>query len=251
MGWNYNYGNFSYFYDARTGKRKDSNTGSYGTYSAGTVPSDGTGLTLVDSEAWYYWHTGKQKYWNHVTQYVSGGLNGGAKPYGNFTSWSDQFEGRYYLFVKNTSRTDMTPPPAITDLRAIINGSNILLTWTAPSVPDLARYHIVWSTKPISEINTTDTGVINWWAANAVGPNLIPDPGTQQSLVINPSYTNPFYAAIFTFDRADNMSAMSNVAQATSSKVWKSLRYSSLRGLRWGWTHRSGHLQTFQWSLEN
>ncbi len=219
MEWNYNYGNFSYFYDARTGKRKDSNTGSYGTYSAGTVPSDGTGLTLVDPEAWYYWPTEKQKYWNHVTQYVTGGLNGGARPYGNFTTWSGQFEGWYYLFVKNTPRPDTTPPPAITDLKAVTNGSDILLTWTAPSAPDLARYHSVWCTKPISETSTPNTSVTNWWAANTICPNLIPNPGTQRSLVISPSSTTPFYAAIFTFDQADNRSAMSNVAQATSSPI--------------------------------
>jgi len=197
--WNYNYGNFPYYFDARTG---------------GTGASSGTGLTLVDPQAWYYWHTGKQKYLTQLDQFVTTGINGGETPYGEFTQWRGQFEARYYLFVKNTTRGDTTPPAAINNLTATRVGAMTVLRWTAPA--DAARYHIVWSAKPIAENHSTSASVANWWAANAVGPNLTPIAGTQQTWTISTGGATPVYAAIFSFDQADNMSALSNVALATS-----------------------------------
>ncbi len=202
MEWNVNFANFGYI------------------WTEGTIgSSSGTGLTLVDPQAWYYWHTGNQKYWNHVNQYVKTGVNGGATAYGNFANWVGQYENRYYQFVKTATRTDTTPPPAITDLKATISGSDIILSWTAPNVPDLQRYHIVWGTKPISATQTSDPSLLNWWNTNAVGPNLTPVPGSKQSITLTPPSVSPFYAAIFTFDQANNMSAMSNVASSTSSST--------------------------------
>ena len=195
--WNYNYGNFPYYFNARAG---------------GTGVSNGTGLTLVDPQAWYYWRTGKPKYLNQLNQYVATGINGGERPYGEFTQWSGQFEARYYLFVKNTTRSDTTPPATISDLTATRLGATTRLRWTAPT--DAARYHIVWSTKPIVENHSTSASVSNWWAANAVGPNLTPVPAAQQILTINTGSATPVYVAIFTFDQADNLSAMSNLALA-------------------------------------
>jgi hypothetical protein len=192
------------------------NFGNFGyIWTEGTIgSSSGTGLTFVDPQAWYYWHTGKQYIWNHLNQYVNSGINGGGTPYGNFSSWTGQYEGRYYNFVKNTSRLDTIPPAKITDLKAIINGSDVTLTWTAPPGTDLQRYHIVWATKPIAETTTTNTAFTNWWAANAIGPLLVPVGGTQQSITLAGIATSPFYAAIFTFDNQDNMSPMSNLALA-------------------------------------
>jgi hypothetical protein len=195
--WNYNYGNFPYYFNARAG---------------GTGVSNGTGLTLVDPQAWYYWHTGKQKYLNQIDQYMTTGINGGGTPYGKFTQWTGQFEARYYLFVKNTVRDDTTPPVAINNLTATRIGASTLLRWTAPA--DAARYHIVWSAKPIVASHSTSASVTNWWAANAVGPNLTPVPAAPQTLTINTGSATPVYVALFTFDQADNMSAMSNLASA-------------------------------------
>jgi hypothetical protein len=197
--WNYNYGNFPYYFNARDGDQGI---------------SSGTGLTLVDPQAWYYWHTGKQKYLDQINAYMEGGIHGGEPPYGEFNLWSGQFEGRYYLFVKNTARNDVTPPATITDLVAATDGSRTLLQWTAPA--GAARYHIVWSTKPVVEQNSTNPAETNWWAANPNGPSLIPTPGARQSLLIDTGGAAPVYAAIFTFDQADNLSAMSNVALAAS-----------------------------------
>lgn len=197
VAWNYHYGNFPYYFDARGG---------------GQGVSSGTSLTMVDPVAWYYWHTGKQPILTHLDQYVTGGINGGEPPYGEFSAWSGQFEARYYLFVKNTLRTDTTPPPAISDLIAQDLGGSARLLWTAPA--GAVRYHIVWSDRPLSEAQSLDPGVSNWWAANAIGPALTVTPGQRQAWVFTTGGAAPLYAAIFSFDAQDNLSAMSNVALA-------------------------------------
>jgi hypothetical protein len=212
MEWNYTYGNFPYYFDARDG---------------GEGASSGSGLTLVDPQAWYYWHTGKIKYLDHIEEYMTTGINGGNTPYGNFSDWSGQYEGRYYLYAKGTPRTDVTPPVAITDLdatwligSATLPSSTVRLEWTAPA--DAARYHVVYSDKPIVEPNSTSANVTNWWAAYAIGPDLMPVGGQQQSLTFTPVFTGPCYVAMFSFDQADNMSAMSNVVRVMPGD-WKSI----------------------------
>ena len=200
MEWNYKYGNFPYYFDARSG---------------GEGISSGTGLTLVDPQAWYYRHTGKQRFLDQIDTFMTTGINGGETPYGQFDKWTGQFEARYYLYVKNTVRSITAPPAAITDLTASIpSASTIRLEWTAPT--GAARYHVVWSTKPIVEDQSIDPAVSNWWAAQVVGPDLAPVPGESQSLSFAIGSSTTVYAAIFTFDEADNMSAMSNVAVASA-----------------------------------
>ncbi len=194
MEWNYHYGNFAYYFDARPG---------------GIGQSSGTGLTLVDPQAWYYWHTGRGKYLDQLDQYVASGLNGGESPYGEFRQWNGQFEGRYYLFVKGSQRLDTEPPLTVTDLGAErISPGTLRLHWTAPE--GAYRYHIVWSSRPVVEEHTEDPGRVNWWAANVVGPDLAPVAGERQSLDI-PVSGEEVYAALFTFDNSDNMSAISNL----------------------------------------
>ena len=200
MEWNYNYGNFPYYFDARSG---------------GEGVSSGTGLTLVDPQAWYYWHTGKHRFLDQIDTFMTTGINGGETSYGQFDKWTGQFEGRYYLFAKNTVRAIPEPPAAITDLTATITAASTLrLDWTAPAGG--TRYHIVWSTRPIVEAQSVDPALCNWWAAQAVGPDLAPVPGRVQNLSIPIGSATTVYAAIFTFDEEDNMSAMSNVAEASA-----------------------------------
>ncbi len=200
MEWNLNYANFAYSINVPAGE---------------IGASSGTASPLADPQAWYYWHTGKKAYLDQLNQYVNEGIHGGAKPYGDLTRWtSDAFLGRWTQFVRQNPRPDTTPPSQITDLKATLSGSQVVLSWTAPKDPDLHHYHIVWSTKPISATQTTDTTQSNWWAANAIGPSFKPEPGRRQSITITPSTPSPFYAAIFTFDNQGNMSPMSNVAQA-------------------------------------
>ena len=205
--WNAHYGNFPYYFDARQG---------------GVGASSGTGLSLVDPQAWYYWHTGKAGYLAQIETFLTAGVNGGEQPYGNFSQWAGQYEGRLYLYAKNTPRSDSTPPPAIADLAAAVEGDDVRLTWTAPLASSGGRYHIVWSARPIVEAPSPSPEVTNWWAANPIGPALDPAPGALQSLLIPGAGSSPVYTAVFTFDQADNMSAISNVA-ATAAPIWRSL----------------------------
>jgi hypothetical protein len=212
MEWNYNFGNFPYYFDARGG---------------GTGTSSGTGLSLIDPQSWYYWHTGKSKYWRQINAFITTGIQCGGdppceQPYGNFTDWSGQFEGRYYLYVKHSARPDTIPPVRVTDLSVITDGSGVRLQWTAPAGAESGRYHIVWSNKPIVEQNSLDTTRCNWWAAKVVGPDLTPAAGTRQALLVTVPdlYRGKrLYYALFTFDAQDNMSNMSNVASLVSTAV--------------------------------
>ncbi|MFH0920573.1 MAG: T9SS type A sorting domain-containing protein [Fibrobacterota bacterium] len=202
MQWNLHYSNFGYYKNP-----------AYGVDS-----SSGTSFILCDPQAWYYWNTGKKEYLDQLNQYLAVGINGD-RPYGEFSKWEGQFENRFTWFVNHTVRPDTVPPAAIGDLVAVIDTTTgyARLMWTAPD--DARRYHVVWSNKPIVEPQTIDSSVCNWWAANAVGPALLAVPGTQQSVVFEVSDTLPFYAAIFSFDSVENMSAMSNSAQGILGQV--------------------------------
>ena len=197
MVWNRHYSHFSYYINASQGE---------------IGQSDGSGLTMVDPQMWYYWNTGKEEFFDHVEQYMRSGLNGGGGPYGNFQQWGGQYEGRAYLFAHNTRRDDTTPPAPITDLNVVRTGAEVVLTWTAPPDQDLERYHIVWSDKPIAATQTTDSSKSNWWAANVVGPALVPQPGAPQTLTLPAIPAGPVYVAMFTFDQQQNMSEISQKA---------------------------------------
>ncbi len=198
MEWNCHYGNFPYYFDARGG---------------GTGVSSGTGLTLVDPQAWYYWHTGKSKYLDQLNLYLAKGINGGEPPYGQFEQWQGQFEARYWLHVKHTLRRDTTPPAAIQNLKAVrTSPTEVTLRWTAPA--GAKRYHVVWSDRPIVENPSPKRSVSNWWAAHAIGPVLKPAPGRRQSLTFGVGTVDRVYVAMFSFDKQENMSVMSNVARA-------------------------------------
>lgn len=200
MEWNYIYGNFDYQVTASKGEIGSS------TYGA---------QNLADPQAWYFLHTGKKKYIKELRKYINEGINGGDKISSNALEWTGQFQGRYVQFIRKHRKADLTPPKAISDLKATPHENSITLSWTAPEEAD--RFHIVWSDKPISETTTTDTEMTNWWAANVVGPDLRQVPGKEQEITIAiPNSINSFYAAIFTFDENDNMSPISNVAFAKS-----------------------------------
>jgi hypothetical protein len=165
---------------------------------------------LADPVSWYYVITGKRAVLSNLKDYLDDGINGGSYPRtSKYTDWSDQFTGRWTKFVLENEpiRNDRTGPIAITNLVANENASTgeITLSYTAPS--DAARYHVVYSDKPISETTNPSTSVSNWWAGGVVGalskittfmPETLPDCQ---------------YVAVFTFDSDGNMSRMSNVAQ--------------------------------------
>jgi len=88
----------------------------------------------------------------------------------------------------------------------------VTLRWTAPA--GAKRYHVVWSDRPIVENPSPKRSVSNWWAAHAIGPVLKPTPGRRQSLTFAVGTVDRVYVAMFSFDKQENMSAMSNVARA-------------------------------------
>lgn len=199
MEWNYNLSNFSSYIDARKGAIGKSKLSAF---------------TFVDPQAWFYLRTGKQKYLNHLIEFIDNGINGGKKPSGNVKHWKGQFEGRYGQYVLEVTKDDTTPPSSINDLKALrMDDDMISLVWTAPQ--DVVRYHVVYSNKPISENMTTDRNLSNWWSAKVIGTDLVVKFGEQQMLTIKSNQSFPLYFAVFSFDEHDNMSSMSNVALLT------------------------------------
>ena len=199
MNWNLNWGNFN-------------------NYS--WAPEIGTSyigaFTLLDGQAWYYWHTGIRAYLDHANLYISQGING-EKPCsesGTSYSWNGEYNGRWIQFVRENQRTDIVPPPAVSDLSLARTGNQCALKWTVPA--DAKRYHIIWGDKPISAKATTNTQYLNWWAAKTVGKNLNAASGEDQVTFTVPD-TGLLFAAIFTFDSSDNLSEMSNVARSDAT----------------------------------
>jgi hypothetical protein len=199
MEWNLHFSNFSYYLDPRKGDIGKSN---------------GSGLTFVDPQAWYYWQTGNRDYWDQIEDYRKGGLNKGRGPFGRFKTWTGQYEGRLYRWVKERERADVTPPAPIQDLVAIRTAESTLVRFTRPL--DAAHYHVVWGDKPIVEGPSLEPAELNWWAADATrAPATNASDGKEQLRVP----ADAKYVAVFSFDTAHNMSALSNVAAAKDEPV--------------------------------
>ncbi len=174
--------------------------------------SGGTAWNMVDVAAQWYWLTGHTPIKALNDQYVAGGVDGGTGPYYADDllcpdpGWDGCWARRYYDWEEAQTRTDSTPPPAITNLSATKTGNTVVASWSAPA--GAAYYYVVWADRPIVEAYSTDTtNRRNWWAAESVGS------GTN-SATFDVGSTSPVYVAVFSFDASDNMSAISNVAQA-------------------------------------
>jgi parallel beta-helix repeat protein len=182
---------------------------------SGNGRSNPNSLPMIAPQAWYYWHTGKIQFWNHVQDYMNGNL--GDRPYD--APWTGYpypngygiYGLRLYIFVLQSTRLDATPPPAISDLSVSLSSGQATLQWTGPSTA--VRYQAVWSDRPIVENYSLSATVSNWWAANAIGVPGVANPGVRETLSISlPNIRSGNYVAIFSFDQSDNMSQMSNVA---------------------------------------
>lgn len=204
MEWNLNYCNFSHFMDAN-----DDEIGS----------SNGTGLTLVDPVAWYYWHSGNQDILNHLDLYLTEGINGGNQPYqlGELTSWTRDFVGRYNHFIHTEQRADITPPSAVEDLKVAVNGDEASIVFTPPS--DASEYHILYSDKPIASSQTMDETRNNWWAASSAGFHTIETPGEIQSATFAKGDIDPLYAAVVCSDQAGNMGSISMASSVVDTQA--------------------------------
>jgi len=210
----------------------------------GTAQSSGTGWPLEDELAWYYWRTGRTKYLDLVNDYHECGLNSSGDrdatcatespsddpaciqnstrdtmpcdafdPLGSMI-WSGEYEGRVFDGVRAAARPDATPPAAVSNLAATLAGSTLSLSWSVPSGTP-SYYLIAWSDKPLdaAEPPNPSSAVDNWWDAPGLAA-CSSDSCTGGTIIGNVS-CDPCYAALFAFDAADNMSAMSNVASST------------------------------------
>ncbi len=89
VDWNYQFGQFSYYKSIIDSK----------------VPTkaSSTALTLVAPVIWFGLQTNKLKYAEHAKNFVESGI-GGVKPYGNWKSWTGQFEGVMYQFYRQKNQ---------------------------------------------------------------------------------------------------------------------------------------------------
>ncbi len=110
---------------------------------------------------------------------------------------------------------DVDSPEAVTDLHAVAGINIAYLSWTAPAdvgTAGVASYYIRYSTAPIDEGN--------WALATpAIGEPTPTAPGTRQTCTVahlTPSTTYYFAMKSSDFAEPSNVSAVSNVATATT-----------------------------------
>ncbi len=176
--------------------------------------SSGTAATLGDPVAWFGRRYGRADYLTRLADYLDDGINGGSAEYGDLESWSGEWMAR--MTVRNINYP-ITPnaPGSIGNLLVSGNGSgSARISWTTPN--DVARFHVVWSTLPITAEFTWSADSRAGWLANPVAQDLEGDPNTSQSLDIDdlPS-GQTVYFAVYCFGENDHMSAISNVTSVT------------------------------------
>jgi hypothetical protein len=165
-------------------------------------------MSLVDPFAWYYYHSGTKRYWNFLEEFLENGINGGSGL--SIPDWKGKWGGRYYDFVKKNPKSDTIAPSPINNLTMTRNGDSCVVFWTAPS--GAKRYMMLYDSRFISEEYTADTMQMNWWAAGVVGPSFTATPGATERLAFKAPATGNLCVAVYSFDSAYNISALSNRA---------------------------------------
>ena len=127
-------------------------------------------------------------------------------------------DGTYYVERKSLAwhgKTDGMPPKRVADLAASSPAAeSVTLGWTAPGddgrTGTAARYEVRYSKAPIVEAN--------WDDAWRVAQSLVPAPaGSAEGLVVSGLEADTtYYFAVKAADEQDNVSALSNVATATT-----------------------------------
>jgi len=203
VDWNYNLSQYAYYIDSRTAVPGESD-------------SSGTSVPLVGPVGWFAMTTGNQAMLDQARTYITDGLNGGSRAYGQVWKWENELYGRggWVGRIGETVMSydvDKVAPEAITNLTATANGGDVTIRWTTPARAE--RFHVVWADRPFTATYDRDDSVRNPWAGTPVGTDLEGRPGTQQSLTFGgvPSGQR-IYVAVFTFGEDGAMSAMSNVA---------------------------------------
>jgi hypothetical protein len=196
LEWNLNLSNFSHF------------------WSSGKGSPAGTAVQIIDAQAWFYLHTGRKEFKDHLLWYFNNGAYGTPRNWGwigdNVDNTQEPFISRITHYMLKYPKMDSIPPTKIVDLTAASVANGVRLTWTAPS--NAKKYHIRWSERPISATFTTDKTLCNFWAARGIGNRIMARPGNQEEITVLglPEQKELFFAAV-SFDSANNMSEVSNV----------------------------------------
>jgi hypothetical protein len=119
------------------------------------------------------------------------------------------------LILVNNNLPDVTPPSAITDLTAeALSAIEVKLNWTSTGDDGLVglatSYEIRYNTVPVNAANWANSSVVQ----NVVKPLIS---GTSQSFIVaGLQGSTTYYFGIKILDEADNASAISNIATATT-----------------------------------
>jgi len=203
--WNSNVATWCYWYDPTK-------------YTPGTAPSSGSSTTLADAVAWFGLKTGNTRLLDEVRTYVTEGVNGGERAYGQIYDWSNDMDtkgkggwlGRVVEYSLKYA-IQPNPPAAISDLTAAADGAGrVRIQWTTPA--RAKRVYVVWAEKPFHTSYNLDTSKANPWAGMPVGNTLQMTPGVQQSLTFDAPSGRTVYVVVYTFDAEDAMSTISNTA---------------------------------------
>jgi lamin tail-like protein len=108
---------------------------------------------------------------------------------------------------------DLTPPAPVTDLTAtVVDGGTIQLRWTAPGddghTGTASSYQLHYASKPITASSFDGAAAISTGAPSPAGQ-------LEQSWSMPPPGAGTVYYALRSVDDSGNVSAISNVAQAT------------------------------------
>ena len=116
-------------------------------------------------------------------------------------------------------RSDRTPPAAVTDLTATVDGDAVTLTWTAPGddgkTGTAALYQLKHAAKPILDFvpwpQKRETHVAFWGSENGSDEPTPGRAGTRETYRITGLEPGTHYVALKTRDERGNQSPISNV----------------------------------------
>ena len=118
--------------------------------------------------------------------------------------------------AKGVSGPDVTPPATVSNLTfSQVFDLSAVLSWTAPgdngASGTATTYDLRYSTSPITAANFASATPVNPQPVPALGGTL------QTYVLLNLSRATTYYVAVRALDDANNWSAVSNVASATTS----------------------------------
>jgi len=169
-------------------------------------------VACLEPLAWAYAQTGQKRYLDAATA-VEPFIGPAAR------AASVSLLPYYYHVAGGLDRIDTVPPAAVTDLKARIEGQDVVLTWTAPGdngrEGTATRYQVKYASRPIVDIPKLpdqEGTHASWWSAvNAEGEPQPAAAQTKQSMRLRGLKAGTHHIAIKTWDEAPNVSPISNV----------------------------------------